>query len=180
MFNLFVGNIMIDTLEAQREKTASRPIRELVKRELLNAAQRRQLEETARQRGLTNVVFTGRQPKNTMPDWGASSDANLVHLRVSELFTTVMPSKIFESAGCARPIIMRVDGYAKNLVMKAEAGVDMIPESAWSLVECVKKLADDQGLCRRLGENAYQNIALVFNRDSQANDYIRILEKLVK
>ena len=34
----FVGNIMIDTLEAQRGKAASRPIRELVKRELLDAA----------------------------------------------------------------------------------------------------------------------------------------------
>lgn len=35
----FVGNIMIDTLEAQREKAASRSIQELVKRELLDAGQ---------------------------------------------------------------------------------------------------------------------------------------------
>ena len=95
-----------------------------------------------------------------------------------ELFTTVMPSKIFESAGCKRPIIMGVDGYAKKLVMDAEAGLDMTPESAESLVECVKKLVDNPELCKQLGENAYNNIAKVHNRDKQAEDYIKILEEI--
>ena len=75
---------------------------------------------------------------------------------------------------------MGVDGYAKKLVLDAGAGLDMKPESAESLVECVKKLAGDLELCRRLGENAYRNIALVHNRDRQAKDYIEILERTVK
>ena len=143
-----------------------------------DGAARVQLEEEAKRRGLTNVVFTGRQPKSSMPDWVASSDASLVHLKKTELFTTVMPSKIFESAGCKRPIIMGVDGFAKKLVMDAEAGLDMTPESAESLVECVTKLVDDPALCCKLGENAYNNIAKVYNRDKQAEDYLRILEKV--
>ena len=145
-----------------------------------DGAHRAQLEEEAKRRGLTNVVFTGRQPKSSMPDWIASSDASLVHLKASGLFTTVMPSKIFESAGCKRPIIMGVDGYAKKLVMDAEAGLDMKPESAASLVECTEKLASDPELCKRLGENAYRNIAMVHNRDKQAEDYIQVLEEITK
>ena len=143
-----------------------------------DGAARVQLEEEAKRRGLTNVVFTGRQPKSSMPNWVASSDASLVHLKKTELFTTVMPSKIFESAGCKRPIIMGVDGFAKKLVMDAEAGLDMTPESAESLVECVTKLVDDPALCCKLGENAYNNIAKVYNRDKQAENYMRILEKV--
>ena len=143
-----------------------------------DGAQKAQLEEEAKKRGLTNVVFTGRQPKSSMPDWVSSSDVSLVHLKASELFTTVMPSKIFESAGCKRPIIMGVDGYAKKLVMDADAGLDMKPESAGSLVECVKKLVENPELCKRLGENAYNNIAKVHNRDKQAEDYIKILEEI--
>ena len=145
-----------------------------------DGAARVQLEEEAKRRGLTNVVFTGRQPKSSMPDWVSSSDASLVHLKKTELFTTVMPSKIFESAGCKRPIIMGVDGFAKKLVMDAEAGLDMTPESAESLVECVKKLADDPALCCKLGENAYNNIAKVYNRDQQASDYLSILNRTIK
>ena len=143
-----------------------------------DGACRAKLEEETKKIGLSNVVFTGRQPKSSMPDWVSSSDASLVHLKKTELFTTVMPSKIFESAGCKRPIIMGVDGYAKKLVMDAEAGLDMKPESAESLVECVKKLADNPELCKQLGENAYNNIAKVHNRDKQADDYIKILEEI--
>ena len=145
-----------------------------------DGAHRVQLEEEAKRRGLKNVVFTGRQPKSSMPDWIASSDASLVHLKASGLFTTVMPSKIFESAGCKRPIIMGVDGYAKKLVLDAEAGLDMKPESAESLIECTNKLAADPERCKRLGENAYLNIAMVHNRDKQAEDYIQVLQEIRK
>ena len=145
-----------------------------------DGAYRANLEEKAKKRGLANVVFTGRQPKSSMPDWVSSSDASLVHLKKTELFTTVMPSKIFESAGCKRPIIMGVDGFAKKLVMDAEAGLDMTPESAESLVECVTKLVDDPALCCKLGENAYNNIAKVYNRDQQAVDYLSILNRTIK
>ena len=143
-----------------------------------DGAHREKLEAEAKKRGLENVVFTGRQPKSSMPDWINASDASLVHLKKTELFTTVMPSKIFESAGCKKPIIMGVDGYAKKLVMDAEAGLDMTPESAESLVECVKKLVGDPKLCASLGENAYHNIALVHNRDKQAEEYLRKLVSL--
>ena len=143
-----------------------------------DGAHREALEAAAKQRGLGNIVFTGRQPKRSMPDWIASSDASLVHLKASGLFTTVMPSKIFESAGCKRPIIMGVDGYAKKLVMEAEAGLDMKPEDADSLVGCVRQLVSDAALCRRLGENAYAKIALVHNRDKQAEDYLGVLEEM--
>ena len=143
-----------------------------------DGAHRESLESEAKRRGLGNVVFTGRQPKSSMPDWVNSSDASLVHLKKTELFTTVMPSKIFESAGCKRPIIMGVDGFAKKLVLDAEAGLDMKPEDAGSLVECVQKMVADPEMCRRLGENAYEKIAKVHNRDRQADDYLGVLREI--
>ena len=145
-----------------------------------DGAYREKLEAEAKRRGLDNVVFTGRQPKSSMPDWVSSSDASLVHLKKTDLFTTVMPSKIFESAGCKRPIIMGVDGFAKKLVMDAQAGLDMTPDSADSLIACVKKLVEDPALCRELGENAYDNIAKIHNRNQQAADYLSVLTQTLK
>ena len=171
----------IDRIEWGKENNPENPVnpvrKEIVFAIVGDGAYREKLEAEAKRRGLKNVVFTGRQPKDSMPDWINASDASLVHLKKTELFTTVMPSKIFESAGCKKPIIMGVDGYAKKLVMEAEAGLDMTPESAESLVACVKKLADDDALCRQLGENAYNNIAKVHNRDKQAEEYLDILRQ---
>ena len=161
------------------EKLANAPTRQPITFVIVgDGAHREKLEAEAKRRELTNVVFTGRQPKSSMPDWINASDASLVHLKKTELFTTVMPSKIFESAGCKKPIIMGVDGYAKKLVLDAKAGLDMTPENAGSLVGCVKRLAGDSELCRQLGENAYENIALIHNRDRQAEEYLRELGRL--
>jgi glycosyltransferase involved in cell wall biosynthesis len=172
--------VVLEAAEKMSTKCGSEGVRDVVFVIVGDGAHRAQLEEDAKRRGLTNVVFTGRQPKSSMPDWISSSDASLVHLKASGLFTTVMPSKIFESAGCKRPIIMGVDGYAKKLVLDAQAGLDMKPESAVSLVECVNKLVTDPELCKRLGENAYRNIAMVHNRDKQAEDYIKVLLEITK
>ena len=145
-----------------------------------DGAVREKLEGEAKEKNLDNVVFTGRQPKDSMPDWVASSGANLVHLRKTDLFTTVMPSKIFESAGCARPVIMGVDGFAKKLVMDAGAGLSMSPGNADELVDCALKLASDPELCEKLGRGAHEKIAKVHNRDSQAADYLALLGRIAR
>lgn len=141
-----------------------------------DGAQRETLEQEAKARKLDNVLFPGRRPKSEMPDWVASSNVNLVHLKKTDLFMTVMPSKIFESAGCARPILMGVDGFAKKLVLDAEAGIPMEPENAVQMADALERLAADPEFCRQLGENAYRNIATRYDRDLQADEYLKILE----
>ena len=137
------------------------------------------LETEAQQRNLDNVIFTGRRPKNEMPDWIASSNINLVHLKKSDLFTTVMPSKIFESAGCGRPVLMGVDGFAKKLVMDAGMGIDIEPENPQEMVDALLSVAADPELEKRLGENGLNNIVPRYNRDSQAEKYLDILNTVL-
>ena len=143
-----------------------------------DGATREDLEKEASEKGLNNVIFTGRRPKEEIPALIASSDVSLVHLKKTDLFTTVMPSKIFESAGCARPIIIGVEGFAKDFVEKAEAGIAMEPESVNDLLDAVNKLKNDPELCRELGMNGHNNISSKYNRDQQAKDYLDILDKL--
>lgn len=145
-----------------------------------DGAQRETLEQEAKARHLDNCIFTGRRPKAEMPDWVASSNVNLVHLRKTELFKTVMPSKIFESAGCARPMIIGVEGFAKQLVLDAGAGLAMEPENAGELTDLLIKLADDPALCETMGQNARIRIASKYDRDTQAMEYLEILNRFVR
>ena len=144
-----------------------------------DGACREELQRLARERNVADmVVFPGRQPREMMPSVLAASDACLVHLRATELFGTVIPSKIFETMAMERPIIMGVQGEALDLVAEAGAGVPMDPESAESLVEAVDRLADDAALRQAMGRAGRTFVAEHFSRDRLATEYLGLLEDL--
>ena len=94
-----------------------------------DGARLRALRDMAARDGLENVVFAGRLDTHVIPGVLSLSDASLVHLRSSPTFTTVMPSKIFEAAAMARPVILGVYGFAREFVENAGCGVCIEPES---------------------------------------------------
>jgi glycosyltransferase involved in cell wall biosynthesis len=144
-----------------------------------DGASRQRLEEQARESGVSDmVVFTGRQPKEEMPAILASSDACLVHLKKCELFTSVMPSKIFETMAMCRPIIMGVEGEACDIVLDAGAGVKMEPDSAASLVDAVEMLADNRDITANWGRMAREYVTDNFDRDVLAARFLRLLQEL--
>ena len=143
-----------------------------------DGASRKNLEEEAGRRGLGNVIFTGRQDKSMIPAFLSITDACLVHLRKTDLFTTVMPSKIFEAAGMARPILMGVGGFAADLVREAGAGICIEPENERQMVEALERMADDPALCRSMGQSGHDYIVARFDREKLAMDYIALIERL--
>ncbi|MCA9111232.1 MAG: glycosyltransferase family 4 protein [Planctomycetaceae bacterium] len=146
-----------------------------------DGARKSELEATVRDRGLSEwVVFTGRQPREMMPTVLAVSDACLVHLRATELFGTVIPSKIFETMAMARPIIMGVRGEALEIVKRANAGIEMQPESADSLLDAIKHFTDDNHNAESMGQAARKYVAEHFSRDSMAQSYLELLIDLVE
>ncbi len=115
-----------------------------------DGARRSELERLAAQEGVQqHVIFTGRMSRDQMPTVLASSDACLVHLRKTELFETVVPSKIFETMAMGRPIIMGVRGESREIVKAAGAAIEMEPESETDLVNGLLKLADDARFASR-------------------------------
>jgi len=143
-----------------------------------DGAVREALERTARQEGLKQVVFTGRQDKRTIPDFLSMTDACLVHLVRRDLFRTVLPSKIFEAAAMKKPIILGVEGSAAQIVREADAGICIEPESEGELVEAVKRLARDRDLAGRLGQAGFESIAAIYDYDRLAEKYAEIVERV--
>jgi len=140
-----------------------------------DGAMRLELEAQSREMGLDNVTFTGRQPKEVIPKFLSVTDACLVHLRQAALFRTVIPSKIFEAAGMAKPIIIGVEGCAKDLVLRANAGIAMESENEDELVAAVLELADNPERRRVLGLAAYSYFLEENDLDAKAADYENII-----
>jgi len=143
-----------------------------------DGAVREELQAEAERLALDNVIFAGRQDKSLMPSFLAISGASLVHLKKTDLFTTVMPSKIFEAFGMARPIIIGVPGEAGDLVERAGAGVAIEPEDDGQLVDAVERLAGDPALCERLGRAGYAYGILHHDRDNLADDYLQVISRV--
>ena len=115
------------------------------------------LVEEAARRGLTNVEFRPPVSRDRVPRLLEEIDVALVPLRAARAFTTVIPSKIFEAAAARRPIVLGVEGQAKELTDNFGAAVSFPPESVPGLTEALRRVAGDrefyealQGGCDRL------------------------------
>ena len=143
-----------------------------------DGANREGLANEVSARGLDSAItFAGRQPKELIPNYLATSDVCLVHLRKTDLFTTVLPSKIFEAAGMERPIINGVPGQAKKIVEAANAGLSIEPENPEELVEALLALKNDPAVARGYGRAGGKFVRKNFNRVALAEDYLSILKE---
>ena len=135
------------------------------------------LKAMADRDGLDNVVFTGNVAKACVPGLIALSDVCLVHLRASDTFTAVMPSKIFEAAAMAKPVILGVRGFAAEFVGTAGCGVCIEPENEHELVDAVLRLATDAPLREELGRAGCEYVVRHFGRDELAQDYLDVIQR---
>lgn len=140
-----------------------------------DGASRKELEGEALEMRLDNVIFTGRQPKEMMPEFLGISDVCLVHLRKTDLFTTVMPSKIFEAAGMAKPIINGVGGFAAEFIRNAGAGVNIEPENSAQLIDALLRLRQDPMFCESCGAAGRDYVIARYDRDKLAQEYLDII-----
>jgi glycosyltransferase involved in cell wall biosynthesis len=114
--------------------------------------------------GLANVIMLGQQPKDRLPALWGLADAALVLLRKSELFKTVIPSKLFEAMGASRPIVLGIEGEARAIVERAGCGVAIEPENAEQLAAAVRWLADHPELARSMGSKGHACVAREYDR----------------
>ena len=142
-------------------------------------ADKERIVAMARERGLDNLRFLDQQPRETIPAYISASDASLVLLKKTDLFKTVIPTKMLEFMSCARPVILGVDGQAREIIEKAQAGIFIEPGNANALVEAVNRLRADVQLREALGNNGRRHIVEHFSREQTAATYIAVLDQLL-
>jgi colanic acid biosynthesis glycosyl transferase WcaI len=142
-------------------------------------AEKARIVSLARSRGLRNVRFVGQQARDKIPAYITASDTCLVLLKKSELFKTVLPTKMLEFMSCARPVILGVDGHARKVMEQANAGIFITPEDPAALADAVVRLAADPALRESLGRNGRQHVLQHFSRQNTAKLYLDVLQDLL-
>ncbi|MBM3273430.1 glycosyltransferase family 4 protein, partial [Candidatus Kaiserbacteria bacterium] len=103
--------------------------------------------------GLDNIIFVDSVSKDQVVRYWSLLDASIIHLKKDELFTTVIPSKLFECMGMAIPILHGVQGESAAIVEREGVGLLFEPENPEALVNGLRRLADDPELLDRFKAN---------------------------
>jgi glycosyltransferase involved in cell wall biosynthesis len=133
------------------------------------------LMDLVQQLRLRNVQFFASQDTKRMPAIIGSFDVALVPLKRLDLFKGALPSKMFEAMAAAVPIIVAIDGEARELAEKANAGMVINPEDPEALANAVLQLRMDANRLKTLGLNGRRYVVEHYNRRKIAQEFERLL-----
>jgi glycosyltransferase involved in cell wall biosynthesis len=142
-------------------------------------ADRERILELAKSKNLTNVRFVSQQPREKIPAYIAASDACLVLLKKSDVFKTVIPTKMLEFMSCGRPVILGVNGQAREILEQCRGGIYVEPENPVALCEAIRKLQQQDSLRNSMGRNGREYIVQNLSRERTAADYLEVLHRLL-
>lgn len=131
------------------------------------------------QLSLANVIFLDAVTKKEMPFILKSVNAAIVPLRKLDLFLGAIPSKLFENLAMEIPVLLGVDGEARELfIRQGNCGLYFEPENVAELVKAAAELIGDPQLARTLGANGRRFVHGNFNREVIAAKFHEELLKL--
>jgi len=142
-------------------------------------ADKERIRALAESEGLSNLRFVDQQARERIPAFINASDVCLVLLKKTELFKTVIPTKMLEFMSCGRPVILGVDGQARQIVEDAQGGIVIEPENADALVSAIQRLADDPKLRQQLGDSGRAYIVERYSRRKTAELYLDVLRSVL-
>ncbi len=124
--------------------------------------------------GLSNVKLLPGVPRQQVPDLLAAADICLAPLRDVPLFSTFIPSKIFEYLAAGRPVVGALRGEPATILTKAGAEV-VEPGDPKALAAAVEALAADPARRARMGEEGRRYVEEHFDRRRLADTYRRLI-----
>ncbi|NUN97129.1 MAG: glycosyltransferase family 4 protein [Candidatus Omnitrophica bacterium] len=141
-------------------------------------AKKEEVVRHARKLGLERITFLSTQPKKEIPAWYAASDLPMVSLLDLPVFTTVLPSKMFEIMACERPILMVAKGECARLLERARAGMVLETNDPARMAAAIEELAGDPERCRRYAEAGRRFVLENFDRRRLADAYLERLKQV--
>ena len=142
-----------------------------------NGARKQALREQAARMNLNNVIFIDSVPKDQVPRYWSLLDVSIIHLKRSQLFTAVIPSKLFEGMGMGIPVLHGVMGESADIVERERVGLVFEPENARDLCEKLLRLEQDREFHGELKGNCLA-AAPRYERTRMAADMLKILEEI--
>lgn len=129
---------------------------------------------------LSNVTFWDNRPKPEVLRIIHACDASVVPLKKLDIFKGAIPSKIFENLALKKPLLLGVEGEAKEIFIdRGKAGWAFEPENDVDLAEKILYLKAHREEGTLVGERGFQLLVSQFNPDRIAEEFLRDLKGIL-
>jgi glycosyltransferase involved in cell wall biosynthesis len=129
---------------------------------------------------LPNLTLMPEKPREQIPDYLSAADVALIPLKKAEIFKGALPSKIFDAWACERPVLLSIDGEAREVVENVQGGIFVPPEDPAKMVDALISLRDSPSERKTMGENGLNYTRQNHSRAILAEKLILNLEKYVR
>jgi len=131
----------------------------------------------AKELNLENVTFLDPVSKSEVNRYISIIDVALVPLTKTLIHASLIPSKIFESAAMRKPMLLGVEGEAREIIEHYNAGIAFEPENREEFLTALKQISSSEERYIQLQEGC-RKLADAFDRKNLANSMFNVLEKV--
>lgn len=143
-----------------------------------DGAQKRRLVSKAKSMRLENVIFLDSVPKDEVVRYWSLLDVCIIHLMKATLFSTVIPSKLFEAMAMGIPVVHGVAGESATIVEQEAVGLVFEPEDAHALCEGLLRIGANGALHTQIRDRCVR-AARSYDRRTLAARMLALLEAVV-
>lgn len=167
---------LLDAAAILQKCEGGTPVRMLF---LGDGAAKAHLKARAKAMGLRNTLFLDSVPKSEVSRCWSLLDVSIIHLKGDDLFSTVIPSKLFECMGMGIPVLLGVRGESAEIVRTEGVGAVFEPEDAQALADLLVELAAHQDRLSRWRENCL-SAARKYDRSVLAGVMLDVIAREVR
>ena len=140
-----------------------------------DGADKQRLQDRIAEHGLRNVTLLPSLPHEQVPALLAAADICLVPLRDVPLFSSFIPSKMFEYLAAGKPVVGAMAGEAAQILREAGAWV-VPPADSEALAAAIRTLAADPQRRQAMGQQGRCYVEKYFDRGMLARLYRKFLD----
>lgn len=137
------------------------------------------LVEIAKEEKINNIIFHDPVAKQLVKEFYALADVCFVPLRDVDLFSTFIPSKMFEILAMEKPIIASLKGEAETILRNSRGAIVTPPEDSRAIVNAILELYENPTKRKKMGQEGREYIIQKYSRNSTAAQYISILREFL-
>ncbi len=135
--------------------------------------EKRTLMEMKKELELSNVFFYPAVTKSEIPSIIKAIDVAVIPLKKLDLFKGAIPSKIFENLSMKKPILLGVQGEAKELFINdGNCGLAFEPENHTDLAKKCELIISDKETYQNFAENGRKYVIDNFDRNKIAENFL--------
>lgn len=137
-------------------------------------------QEIERHKSSKNLILTGLQPYEKIPEFIASSDLTIAAFPNSITTHAASPLKVFEYMAMAKPVITTYIQGLKDVIINNQNGFILSSDNPEQIRNAILKIKNDPDFSKKLSENALKTIQEKYTWQQAAKKLIRFCIEYLK